>query len=160
MAEVRSVEEDALRVAAVTALGESWLQFEDSLPYGDTLLTTLATAASVTPSESRTGPRSIEIDAAVAAIQSRIDEIRAAVPDIVPGGYQAAYADGMESALAEIRYAVTAVTPPAEHRLMSPPRTACCTCGWEPALGESIWRAFDKHIAETTIIPSESRNHG
>lgn len=43
--------------------------------------------------------------------------------------------------------------PPVEHRLMSPPQPARCTCGWEPALGESVWRAFDKHLLDQSAEP-------
>jgi hypothetical protein len=53
--------------------------------------------------------QSADYDAAIRAIQARIDAIRAGLEDVVPGDYQHGYADGLESAIAEIRY----VIPPA-----------------------------------------------
>lgn len=37
------------------------------------------------------------------------------------------------------------------HRLVWPPSPAHCSCGgWEPKLGESIFRGFDRHVLEAT----------
>jgi hypothetical protein len=32
------------------------------------------------------------------------------------------------------------------------PVAAICSCGWEPALGEVVWRAFDRHLLD--VAPS------
>ena len=51
--------------------------------------------------------RQAQVERVVAAIEERIDLIRATAPDVVPGGYQVAYADGLTSAIAEIRAVFT-----------------------------------------------------
>lgn len=41
-----------------------------------------------------------------------------------------------------------------EHRLVGEIGRQACTCGWEPALGTSVWREFDKHLLATGVTSS------
>lgn len=102
--------------------------------------------------------RSPEYDAA-AAIQRRIDLIRAESPDVVPGVYQQGYADGLESALAEIRFAETTRRAAVTHvaALNIGTSRVVCTCGAgfrEHAYDGDAVAQFARHIRDTRVTPS------
>lgn len=57
----------------------------------------------------------------------------------------------LSCALADAGFA--RVTSPAEHRLSGDIGHQSCRCGWTPRLGDSVHRAFDKHLIDTRVTP-------
>lgn len=60
--------------------------------------------------------------------------------------------DWLRALIAEALRVREAVTAPAEseHALIGEVGRRVCTCGWEPALGEVVQRAFDRHLLSVT----------